>query len=327
MLLVSGRARAEKIKAMLSSNNGLAIQTEKTDLVQMIPLLWEIGNLKRIKPAHLPVSLATDFFRRAWGRINGGADLRRVAINLTADAIVSAQLGAIDRLVLQHSGLSAAEIRVVIERAFDLSAGLIEKSFRDELRQTLTEKANLNSSDLPFFVEKLSKQPRSGATKPGAQRFVFDAPENHAEHSIIVGIYGVLLAPLFNADIATVFLTALAHHFHNADLPDAGFAGEELLGEFLPAVFRHLREQCLSELSENLRETVRQTFALTTDACASESKAFHAADVIDRVLQMRHHGEANQFNLKYALEEMELVHAGAVQSFHYEILSAAKLIS
>jgi 5'-deoxynucleotidase YfbR-like HD superfamily hydrolase len=197
---------------------------------------------------------------------------------------------------------------------------------RAELRQSLLSSVETNQKNVPSFAQKLAVQPRSSATKPGAPRLIFDAPENHAEHCITVAIYAVLLAPIFNADVATVFLAALAHHFHNAYLPDSGFAGEELLGEFLPKIFENLREKCLSEIPENLRKPVRQTFALTKTAEIPEAKAFHAADVIDRVLQMRHHAEANNFTLKYALEEMELVHAGAVQAFHYEILRKAKLI-
>ena len=302
------------------------MQTERVNLSAIIPLLWEIGNLKRIKPAHLPGSFATELFQRAWGKIEGGADVRRVALKITATAVAAAELGAIDQTILEQSGLSKTQIKIVLGRAFDSLGNQIDRNLSCQLRETLIDETKLDLSVAPNFVKILSRQPRSGATKPGAARLVFDAPENHAEHSIIVGIYGVLLAPFFEADSATVFLTALAHHFHNAFLPDAGFAGEKLLGEFLPVVFQNLREKCLSELPEGLRESIRRTFALTENAVSPESKAFHAADVIDRVLQMRHHHDVNQFNLKYALEEMELVHAGAMQSFHYQILRQTKLI-
>lgn len=311
---------------MFAVESGLSIQTHKFDLSAAIPLLWEIGNLKRTKPAHLPFSLATDFFLRAWSDLCSGADVRDVALKIAAAAVVGAQLGAIDRRVLKQSGLSSKEILLVLEKAFDLSEGFLDSNLANELRQTLANESDSDFVEPPRFVEKLMRQPRSGATKPGASKLVFDAPENHAEHSVIVGVYAVLLAPYLKADPATVFLIALAHHFHNADLPDAGFAGEELLGEFLPKIFQNLRAQCLTELPESLRERVRQTFALTESAESSESKAFHAADVIDRVLQMRHHADANQFNLQYALEEMELVHAGKIQEFHYDILRAAGLI-
>ena len=302
------------------------MQTEPENLSAMIPLLWEMGNLKRIKPAHLPFSLATDLFQRAWGEIGSGADVRRVALTITAGAVAAAELGAIDQTILTQSGLSKSDIENVLTRAFDSSAHLIDSQLSRLLRQNLSVGSEPVLVEAPDFVRKLSRQPRSGATKPGASRLIFDAPENHAEHSIIVGIYGVLLAPVFEADIETVFLTALSHHFHNAFLPDAGFAGEELLGEFLPRIFQTLREKCLSQLSKDVSELARQTFIVTENALSPESKAFHAADVIDRLLQMRHHHQVNQFNLKYALEEMELVHAGNVQAFHYEILRRAKLI-
>lgn len=304
-----------------------ASRGRKEELIELIPLLWEIGNLKRLKPAHLPFSFAADLFCRAWSEINSGVQVRQVALKTAAAAVVAAELGAIDQNVLERSGLTKGEILTALERAFDSSANYINENLRNELRAVLLNKSIDKSSNPPLFAKKLTRQPRSGATKLNAPKLVFDQPENHAEHSIIVGVYGVLLAPLFGADLATVFLAALAHHFHNADLPDSGFAGEELLGDLLPKIFQNLRENCVQELPENLREKVRQTFALTQDANTSESKTFHAADVIDRVLQMRHHADANRFSLEFALDEMDLVHAGAIQAFHYEILREAGLIS
>ena len=301
-------------------------KTAPTNLASVIPLFWEIGNLKRVRPANLNVSFAASLFLQSWGKIAGGADVRNVAIKSAADAVAAAQLGAINAPILRRAALSETDVQTILERSFDLSSAPIEKNLREELRAALTREFVVAESSAPPFAEKLARQPRSGATKPNAPRRVFDAPENHAEHIITVAVYAVLLAPIFGADIATVFLAALAHHFHNADLPDAGFAGEELLGEFLPIIFNNLRESCLRELPTNLHDPIRQTFVLIENADSNGARAFHAADVIDRVLQMRHHAEANEFNLKYALEEMELVHAGAVQSFHYDVLRAAKLV-
>jgi hypothetical protein len=234
--------------------------------------------------------------------------------------------GAINAKILNQAALPPEKIQIILERSFDLSAAPISKDLQAELRANLIREFEPNQLSAPVFARNLTAQPRSGAAKPGAAKLVFDAPENHAEHCITVAIYAVLLTPVFGANIETVFLAALAHHFHNAYLPDSGFAGEELLGEFLPIIFKNLREKCLAELPENLRGSVRQTFILTEHAETPEAKAFHAADVIDRVLQMRHHAEINEFTLKYALEEQELVHAGAIQKFHYEVLQQAKLI-
>ena len=176
------------------------------------------------------------------------------------------------------------------------------------------------------FVENLKNQPHSGATKIGAPKRIFDQPENHAEHCLAVAVIGALLAGRFGADIATVFLTGLIHHFHNAYLPDSGFAGEAALGEFLPRIFDSFRRRCLREVPENLHETIWTQFKTIETADAPEAQAFHAADVFDRVLQMLHHSEANEFTLQYAMEEVELVHAGAVQNFHYDALRRAELI-
>ena len=312
---------------MTSAVNPAVENRPPANLASVIPLFWEIGNLKRVSPANLHVSFAADLFLQSWKNIAGGAEVRDVAIKVAAAAVAAAQLGAINQAVLRGAELNEAEIQTILKRSFDLSSAPIEKNLREELRAALMMREfDAGESGAPSFAEKLARQPRSGATKPNAPRLIFDAPENHAEHVITVAIYAVLLAPFFDADIATVFLAALAHHFHNADLPDAGFAGEELLGEFLPVIFSNLRARCLRELPTDLHEPIRETFVLTENANSNEARAFHAADVIDRVLQMRHHAEATEFNLKYALEEMELVHAGAVQEFHYDVLRAAGLI-
>ncbi|MDQ3711049.1 MAG: HD domain-containing protein [Acidobacteriota bacterium] len=312
---------------MTSATNPAVENFAPASLAMIIPLFWEIGNLKRIHPANLTFSFAANLFLQSWKNVAGGADVRDVAIKITADTVAAAQLGAINADVLRRAELSETKIQTILERSFDLSSAPIEKNLRDELRAALMrEFERSESDDAPPFAEKLARQPRSGATKPNSPRLIFDQPENHAEHVITVAVYAVLLAPFFNADIATVFLAALGHHFHNADLPDAGFAGEELLGEFLPIIFDKLREQCLGELPLGLHEPIKRTFVLIENAASPEARAFHAADVIDRVLQMRHHAEANEFNLKYALEKMELVHAGPVQAFHYQILRTANLV-
>lgn len=296
-------------------------------LPALVPLLWEIANLKRIKPANLNgTSFAENLFRRAWSEIAAGKSLREVALKTTAEVVAAAELGAIDRRVLRRAELSGEDINTILWRSFDSSASLLDAELREELRARLFEDSEIELINVPPFVEKLAAQPRSGATKPGAARLVFDQPENHAEHCIAVAVFAVLLAPHFGATVETAFLAGLAHHFHNADLPDSGFAGEELLDEFLPVIFQNLRAQCLRELPENLHQQIWQIFREIERAETAEAKTFHAADVLDRVLQMRHHAQTNEFTLEYALDDMELVHAGAVQTFHYEILRATKLI-
>lgn len=300
--------------------------TATNNLAAFVPLFREINNLKRIRSANIDGSIAYNLFRRSWGAINGGADVREIAVVIAKDAVVGANLGAIDAEVLRAAELTGEQIETILRRAFDAVAAPIEADLHGELREQIRAKSVSYENKIPLFVELLARQPRSGATKVGAPKLVFDQPENHAEHSIIVGVYAILLAPVFAADLETVFLAALAHHFHNAYLPDSGFAGEESLGEFLPAIFESFRRRCLAEVPENRREKIRRALEIVETADAPEAHAFHAADVIDRVLQMRHHAEANEFTLRYALEEAELVHAGAIQDFHYEVLRAARLI-
>ena len=303
----------------------IEIAPDGKSVSNLVPLLWEIGNLKRVRAAHLAGSVAENLFRQAWAQIASGASVRQTALKTAADAVVAAQIGAIDRSVLDSAGLSSVEINEILKRSFDFARALDDDQ-KNELWQALDSETESREGKVPQFVEMLARQPRSGATKIGAPRLIFDLPENHAEHCLSVAVFAVLLAPVFAADIETVFLAALAHHFHNASLPDAGFAGEEMLGDKLPKVFRAFREKCLQELPAELGGKIRKTFVLIETAAMPEARAFHAADVIDRVLQMRHHAEAAGFTLQYAMEEMELVHAGAIQTFHYEILRAAKLI-
>ena len=56
-----------------------------------------------------------------------------------------------------------------------------------------------------------------------------------------------------------------------------------------------------------------------------EAQAFHAADVLDRVLQVHHHARAAAFTASQALDDLELVHEGPVQAFHDEVLQAGGL--
>ncbi len=301
------------------------VSTEK--FAELVPLLREIANLKRIRAAQTDgKTFAAQLFERAWAHVVSGAEIRRAALETAKNALIAANLGAIDAEVLRSAQLNEAEIELILNRAFASVASPIDDDLLAEMNEIGAAKSGEKAFAAPRFVELLCRQPRSGATKVGAPKLIFDQPENHAEHSIVVGIFGVLLAPLFGADLETVFLAALTHHFHNAYLPDSGFAGEESLGEFLPRIFEVFRRKCLAEVPENIHEKIRNALKIIETADAPEAKAFHAADVFDRVLQMRHHAEANEFTLKYALEEAELVHAGAIQEFHYEVLRAARLI-
>jgi hypothetical protein len=177
----------------------------------------------------------------------------------------------------------------------------------------------------PGLAAALCRQSRAGASCPGLPRIIVEPPESHGDHCFTVAVYGVLISPLVGSDPATPFLLGLAHHLHNVELPDAGFAGEVLLGDHLPRVITVLEERELAALSAPLAQRLREVFALRSDAVVPASQAFHAADVIDRVLQVHHHARVAAFTASQALDDLQLVHAGPVQAFQYDVLVAAGL--
>ena len=179
---------------------------------------------------------------------------------------------------------------------------------------------------MPPFAELLAQQPRAGATRPGFRRVVLEPAENHADHCGMVAVYGVLSAPLYGADPARAFLTGLSHHLHNARLPDAGDAGDVLLGDKLKPLMETFRAQAIAELPEALRQPVRDAVSVVYSAGTPEAKTFQTADVLDRVLEMEWHANSAAFTLSVALEDMDIVHPGPVQAFQQEIMRQAGLM-
>ena len=292
-------------------------------LAGFVPLAAELCDLKRIRDASSSDSLASRGFRRAWGALLAGNDPEGVALTSTADALAAARLGGIDGGVLAGVGLPADEARAVLVRSFDEVAGPVDAGLAGRLRAGLG--GALASGPAPAFAEALIRQPRAGATCPGKPRIVLEPPENHGDHCFAVAVLGCVLAPVYAADPASVFLAGMGHHLHNAALPDSGFAGEILLGEHLLPVIRRLFARELATLPAGLRATMEAALAHIPDASTAEGRAFHAADVIDRVLQMRHFDQVAAFTVDQALEDMDLVHAGPVQAFHMGVLRDAGL--
>ena len=285
------------------------------------PLAAELGDLKRIRDASSPDGLAVRAFRRAWGRLAAGQDAREIALSVTADCVAAMRLGGLDSLVLADVGVS--DPLAVLARGFDEVAAPIADPLRSTLRTRLGQTSE--ASPPPEFVEALIRQPRAGATCPGKPRLVLEPPENHGDHCLVVAVLGVILSQSYGADPATVFVAGLAHHLHNAALPDSGFAGEMLLGRELDAVMRRLFDRALASLPAAVALTCRAALATIGDADTPEGRAFHAADVIDRVLQMRHYEEVARFTTVQALDDLHLVHAGPVQAFHHAVLREAGL--
>ena len=293
-------------------------------LAELRPLLTEIGDAKRVRTASAPGSLAEQAFTRAWGRLVAGEDTTAVALSETAAAVARARLAGIDATVLLDAGLAQDNALEVLRRAFNEVAGAVEPGLRARLREALP--LALPTLPVPPFVDQLNRQPRAGATAPGIARIMVEPPESHGDHCLTVAVYGALLAPTYGGDPVAPFLCGLAHHLHNVALPDAGFAGEVLLGDALDRVIQTLEERELSALPAALVPQLRSALALRADAVAPESQAFHAADVLDRVLQVHHHARAAAFTARDALVDLELVHVSPVSAYHDAVLTTAGLL-
>ncbi|MBC7373779.1 MAG: hypothetical protein H7323_07300 [Frankiales bacterium] len=293
------------------------------NLAALRPLLQEIGDAMRIRVAGKAGSLCEQAFSRSWARLVEGEEAEAVALSETAAAVARARLAGIDAAVLTAAGLSATEAVGVLRAGFDEVAGPLDPDLAGRLREALPLGCEVSAP--PPFAALLNAQPRAGATCPGLPRVVVEPPESHGDHCFTVAAYGVLISPLVGGDPVEVFLCGLAHHLHNVALPDAGFAGEVLLGKHLPVIVAELERRELAALPVALASRLRGALALRADAVAPSAQAFHAADVLDRVLQVHHHAQAAAFTASQALDDLELVHAGPVQEFHHRVLADAGL--
>jgi 5'-deoxynucleotidase YfbR-like HD superfamily hydrolase len=290
-------------------------------LANSLDLLRELGELKRIRSAGRDGSIAERLFAAAWGALLSGQAVETVMRSTAAAALAATRLGDIDRAVLADIGIVAQEAKAILARALDEAAADVPPALLPVLRDA----PELASGQAPGFVALLARQPRAGVTCPGRPRLLLEPPENHAEHCLIVAVYGVLLAPIYGARAETVFLASLAHHLHNARIPDSGFAGEVLLGRHLEPAFARATEMALAELPAPLADAVQQSRAILPDAETPEGRAFHAADTLDRVLQIEQHLRAGRATMAYVLNDMALVHEGPVKDFQDRLLAAVGL--
>ena len=304
------------------------------DLAGIASLAAELATLKRLRDARSPDSLASLMFRRAWASLCAGTALRDVALSVSADALVALRLGGIDGSVLAQAGLTAQQAARVQTASFDQVTGSVvagpaggaaAAGLVGELRRRVGSAPETVTS-VPAFVEALIRQPRAGATCPGKPRLILEPSEGHGDHCLAVAVLGVVLCAEYDADPAPVFLAGLAHHLHNATLPDAGFAGEMLLGDHLVPVLRGLTDQALATLPAALATQTRDALCLAADAGTPEGRAFNAADVVDRIMEVRHFAAVAGFTEAQALDEMELVHVGPLQDFHYQVMRRAGLV-
>lgn len=291
---------------------------------QFVPLLRELGHLKRITSAGRPGSIATRLFRQAWSALIAGTDPSEVMRVTVAAALAAARLGDLDAAKLRDLGLSDTEALSVLQRGFDAVCAEIDAQLCEELRSALGR--TLPKEDVPPFVDALCQQPRAGVTCPGKPRLVLQPAENHAEHSWTVALYAVLLAPLYGTGPTEAFLAGLGHHFHNAAMPDSGFTGEVLLGDLLDGVIERSRQRALGELPEPLRATFTLILRPIASDDTAQGRTFNAADVIDRVLEIEQHLVTREASMASVLGEYELVHAGPVKDFHDHVLEEVGLL-
>jgi 5'-deoxynucleotidase YfbR-like HD superfamily hydrolase len=321
--------------------------TTAPSLRDLTGVLGEVVDTKRIHVAGAVGSLASRRFLGAWAALCAGEPLRRVAITEAAAALCAARLGGIDARVLTEAGLtpgggqttsrgqSPSAVVDVLGRAYDEVAGAVASPLREELRAAAVAPApgappvpplaGESDAGVPHWIAALAQQPRAGATRPGHPRLMLHPAESHAEHCWVVAAGAVLAAGHHGAEPELPFLCGLAHHAHNAVLPDAGFAGEALLGDELEPLITRLTERALDELPRPLADRTREALALRASASTPEARAFHTADVLDRVLEMRHHERQAAFTVEQALDDLDLVHAGPLQAFGLRVVEEAGL--
>ena len=303
-------------------------------LAGLASLVEEIADLKRVRSADGGVRPWADRrFAAAWGRVLSGEDAEVVAVEEAARAVCAARLAAITPGQLRHGGLSADEIKAVFVRSLEEHAaalGDLLPRLRDAVGRVVHDELS-GASDwggedavpLPWFVTALEAQPRAGATCPGRARILLDPPESHAGHCYVVAVAGALASAREGASPRRPFLFGLTHHLHNATLADSGFAGEVMLGDRLDTVIDALFERAYADLPTGLAEEVRGMRREFAHAETADARAFHTADVLDRVAEMRFFERAATFEARTALEDLELVHAGPTQAYGQRVLREA----
>ena len=237
----------------------------KTDLSTVMLAFVELNDLKRIFSSDREGSIATRLFREAWSALVGGAAADKVAGWITGRALAAARLGDIDMAALTEAGVPRLEAQTILMSAAEAVGGTTLETVRRRIENNLTVPLT-GDSPCPAFVTALSRQPRAGITCPGKPRILLEPAENHADHCLMVAVYGVLLSDHYEADPGRVFLAALAHHFHNAGMPDSGFTGEVLLGPHLETVMAYHKARCLAQLAPALRAEVEHACAMLPDA-------------------------------------------------------------
>lgn len=310
----------------------------------LLPLAREFNTLKRVRAAGRAGSWAERAFARAWGRVAQGQQPAEVARQELVAAAIATVLGAIDAEFFAAERTSPVKAYRAMRTGWTAAVGSLPAEARQLLAQVVGEGAGALTTHLalaasaaheapvmvPNFVARLAEQPRAGPTRPGTPRLMLVPQESHAEHCWAVAVTGALLAPAYGADAPTVFLAGLAHHLPNASLPDAGDAADVALAGALDDLVPALRERALCELPAGPRAAVEAALAVPPATHTPDARAFHAADALDRVLEMEWFARQAAFTLDDALGErpgaFNILHPGPHQAVERALLGAAGLL-
>lgn len=295
------------------------------------PLLEDVVALKRVVQAGRSVSERG--FASGWQALATGRDPGDVALRDTRAAVAACVLGPIDRRSLVASGLSRDESRHVVDRAIRERLAALDPALRDRLEAPLlgskAEREDDAETCAPAFVERLTAAPRAGPTFPGMPRLGIPPTENHAEHCWSVAAMACLVllagAHLDRALLGRAYLMGMAHHFHNASLPDGGFTAEMAIGDHLDTVLATGRARGLSMLEGRLATDTAAALADLERVERPEAAAFTVADTLDRVLELVALENVANFSVAAVTASLKPVHPGPLQAFQDRVLTAAGL--
>lgn len=295
-------------------------------------LLGEVQDLKRIRSAAFSDTLATHRYRQVMQRLGRVLDrshdparLAEVAVDETVYAVVATRLGALGPDVLQRLGVPPEQIREICSSAFAEHWAAWPGPMPKKAFDGMGQRSDLSVDEtvdekLGMLIQRLCAEPRAGATAPHKSRVLVVPQESQAEHCYTTAVTAVILAAYFAADPGQAFAVALLHHLHNAFMPDAGFAGEILLGSSLDAVINAARAQALEYLPPALGQLSMAAAATMTHLETPVARVVNAADAIDRVLQTRFHQQMADFDAEGVQRDLDLVHEGPLQSFQNSVL-------
>ncbi|HEA28725.1 MAG TPA: hypothetical protein ENH91_01800 [Leeuwenhoekiella sp.] len=306
-------------------------------LGQLKFLLPQLQDLKRQQPAHYTKSIASSLFIESWKRLFYGQHPEKIALKITTKALLALILPGCDAFFFKTAKIAPKSAENILKSAFfehnksALATELYQQLYAEipaliaEFYDNDWDRKPSEFEEKYGFVNALCKQPRAGATKPGVPRLLLVPPEMHADHCLITAVYAVLLSPGFEAKVGLPFLTGLAHHLHNAVLPDCGFAGEIALGNHLQPIIENSRIEALEGVDKNMKKRIVQAITNHENLNNAEGRSSSAADVLDRVLDIKWRVRAASVTEKDVLDDLELVHDGPIKSFQTKVLRNAGL--